>query len=521
MSRITRMPFAKLSAPVRTWTTRSPLTCLPASLVNSTKTSGFSKPISKPDSILCWGWARPFFFLGVIHKWREERCAMRVAKRTQLCVTIMLVVGAAALILGCGGARKQASSVPETPPNGSTQQATGKAPPIPEAGPLARPKSGQQVGAPAAATRTAIPPDNPQAPEKIALGQKLFFDGRLSADGTVACSTCHDPARAFTDGRPASIGIKGRVGQRNAPTILNALYNKTQFWDGRVNTLEQQAALPITNPFEMGSASIGDAVSRIADDKDYHTQFMQAFGRGVNEQDMVSAIAAYERTLASFDSPFDHFIAGDANAISDSAKRGWELFNTKARCHLCHALTENQRDATLLMDNDFHNIGIGILRHHVAPLAQQAERELAQGHLAAIDTAAITSEISVLGRFLVTKKQSDIASFKTPGLRNVLVTGPYFHDGSQETLWDVMYHYNKGDGLQDPYLDEDIQPLALTEDDIDDVVAFLASLTSAPYKDQGIKELARQRALSRTMRPQRDTARAFGPKPPRPKPPAP
>jgi cytochrome c peroxidase len=163
----------------------------------------------------------------------------------------------------------------------------------------------------------------------------------------------------------------------------------------------------------------------------------------VNEQDMLSAIAAYERTLVSFDSPFDHFIAGEANAISDSAKRGWDLFNTKARCHLCHALTDNQPDATLFIDNDFHNIGIGILRHRVAPLAQQAERELAQGHLAAIDTAAITSEMSVLGRFLVTKKRSDIASYKTPGLRNLLVTAPYFHDGSLETLWDVMDHYNK------------------------------------------------------------------------------
>ena len=112
----------------------------------------------------------------------------------------------------------------------------------------------------------------------------------------------------------------------------------------------------------MGSTSIGDAVSRIADDKDYQSQFMQAFGRSVNEQDMVSAIAAYERTLASFDSPFDHFIAGDANAINDSAKRGWELFNAKARYHLCHALTDNQPDVTLFMDNDFHNIGIGILR---------------------------------------------------------------------------------------------------------------------------------------------------------------
>jgi cytochrome c peroxidase len=396
--------------------------------------------------------------------------------------------------------------------------APGQAPPLPQAGPLAEPRSSNQVGSPAVLTQYVISPATLR-PARIALGQKLFFEPRLSDNGTVACATCHDPARAFSDGRPVSIGIHGRVGQRNAPTVLNALYNKHQFWDGRVTTLEQQAALPITNPFEMGSASIGDAVSRIASDKDYQTQFMQAFGRDVNEQDILSAIAAYERTLASFDSPFDHFIAGDANAISDSAKRGWELFNTKARCHLCHALTDNQRDPTLFMDNDFHNIGIGILRHHVAPLAQQAERELAQGHLPAIDTAAITSEMSVLGRFLVTKKQSDIASFKTPGLRNIVVTGPYFHDGSMQTLWDVMDHYNKGDGITDPWLDKDMQPLALSESEIDDVVALLASLTSPQYKQVGDQEYARQLATSKVNRPQRDTGRAFGPKPKQPPPP--
>ena len=446
---------------------------------------------------------------------------MRVAKRTQLCVTIMLVVGAAALILGCGGARKQASSVPETPPNGSTQQATGKAPPIPEAGPLARPKSGQQVGAPAAATRTAIPPDNPQAPEKIALGQKLFFDGRLSADGTVACSTCHDPARAFTDGRPASIGIKGRVGQRNAPTILNALYNKTQFWDGRVNTLEEQAALPIVNSVEMGQPSLDAAVAQIAAVGEYKQAFVRIFGRTLNGPDLLRAIASYERTQLSFDSPFDHFIAGDTSAIDDAAKRGWELFNSRGGCNKCHALTVDKRDVTNFTDNDFHNIGIGIIRHNVVALARQAEQLINSGDTAAIDRAAIQTDMSALGRFLITRKEADSASFKTPNLRNVLVTGPYFHDGSQETLWDVMDHYNKGDGLQNPYLDQDIQPLALTEGDIDDLVAFLASLTSADYKELGSKELTRQRELSRTKRPQRDTARAFGPKPPPTKPPSP
>jgi cytochrome c peroxidase len=214
-------------------------------------------------------------------------------------------------------------------------------------------------------------------------------------------------------------------------------------------------------------------------------------------------------------------MAGDRSAIDASAKRGWDIFNTRGRCNKCHALSEDKRDVTSFTDNDFHNIGIGIIRHNVVALARQAGKLINSGDASAVDGAAIQTDLSALGRFLVSKKEHDIASFKTPNLRNVLVTGPYFHDGSQETLWDVLDHYNKGAGLHDPYLDEDIQPLALTEKDIDDVVAFMASLTSADYKDQGLKELARQRALSETKRPQRDTARAFGPKPLQPKLPLP
>ena len=446
---------------------------------------------------------------------------MRCAKRTRWCVTLVVVVSTVAAILAWYGAGHKASSAAEAAPAGATQQPNGKPPPIPEAGPLARPKPLQQVGAPVDATRAAIPPDNPQTPEKIALGMKLFFDGRLSADGSVACATCHDAARAFTDGRPVSIGIHGRAGQRNAPTILNALYNTTQFWDGRVKTLEEQAALPIVNSSEMGQPSLDAAVAQIAAIEEYQQAFRGVFGRPPNGPDLLRAIASYERTQLSFDAPFDHFNAGDQHAIDDAAKRGWELFNTRGRCNKCHALTETTRDVTFFTDHDFHNIGIGILRHNVVALARQAEQLIHSGDTAAIDRAAIQTDMSALGRFLITKKEPDIAAFKTPNLRNVLVTGPYFHDGSQETLWDVMDHYNKGDGLQNPYLDEDIQPLALTEGEIDDVVAFLASLTSADYNEQGVKELARQRELSRTTRPQRDTARAFGPKPPRPEPPRP
>ncbi|WP_263366599.1 cytochrome-c peroxidase [Edaphobacter bradus] len=446
---------------------------------------------------------------------------MRVAKLTRLWAELIPVVSAATLILGCDGAGKPANPKPEAATAGVEQQASGKAPPIPEAGSLARPRTLQQVGVPAAATRAAIPPDNPQTAEKIDLGEKLFFDGRLSADGTVACSTCHDPDHAFTDGRPGSIGIKGRVGQRNAPTILNALYNKTQFWDGRSKTLEEQAALPIINPIEMGQPSLDAAVAQIAGIEEYRQAFKRVFGRPPNGPDLQRAIASYERALLSFDSPFDHFIAGDKNAIDAAAMRGWELFNTKGRCNKCHALTEEKRDVTNFKDDDFHNIGVGIIRHNVVALAGQAEHLINSGDTGAIDQAAIQTEMSVLGRFLITKKESDIASFKTPNLRNVMVTGPYFHDGSQETLWDVVDHYNKGDGLQNPYLDQDLQPLALKEAEIDDLVAFMASLTSADYKEQGIRELARQREISRTKRPQRDTARAFGPKAPRPEPPRP
>src|SRR5438132_2448162 len=243
----------------------------------------------------------------------------------------------------------------------------GAQPEIPTPGPLAEPRPLRQVGAPADLTRAAIPPDNRQTPQKIALGEKLFFDGRLSADGTVACGTCHDPAPPFTDRKRVTAGVGGRAGQRNAPTILNALYNKTQFWDGRVTTLEEQAALPIVNPVEMGQPSLNAAVARIAAIREYQDAFQEVFGGRPNGPDLLRAIASYERTQLSFDSPFDHFIAGDASAIDGAAKRGWELFNTRGRCNKCHALTDAERDVTNFTDHDFHNIGIGIIRPTVVP----------------------------------------------------------------------------------------------------------------------------------------------------------
>ena len=422
-----------------------------------------------------------------------------------------LVVGAAVLIVGCTSANQP------TPSQATSSQPKRGPGLVPAGGPLAAPKPQEQVGAPVAATLAAIPADNPQTADKVALGEKLFFDGRLSLDGTVACRTCHDPARAFTDGRPVSVGIKGRQGQRNAPTILNALYSKTHFWDGRAATLEDQAALPIQNPSEMGQPDLDAAAAAIAQDRDYQKAFQKAFGRPPNGSDLTRAIASYERTQLSFASPFDSFVAGNSNAISDPAKRGWELFVSKARCNKCHALTDTRRDPTFFIDHKFHNIGVGIERHNVVALACTAQTRLNSGDKIAVDRAAIQSELSALGSFLVTKQQADIATFKTPSLRNVLITAPYFHDGSERTLWDVVDHYNKG-GMNNPWLDQDIRPLALSEMEIDDVVAFMASLTSAQFREQGARELDRQRAIARASRPERDTAAAFGPKPARPDP---
>src|SRR6266567_4572318 len=186
----------------------------------------------------------------------------------------VIVAGIVTFIFGCERSAKRVG------PKGS---------PTPETDPLAQPKSLQQVGVPVEATRAAIPADNPQTPEKISLGQRLFFERRLSADGTVSCSTCHDPELAFTDRKPTSVGIKGRVGQRNAPTILNALYNKNQFWDGRANTLEEQAALPIVNTIEMGHPNLDSAVAQIAAIAEYQQAFRVVFGRSPNGPDLLRA----------------------------------------------------------------------------------------------------------------------------------------------------------------------------------------------------------------------------------------
>lgn len=376
--------------------------------------------------------------------------------------------------------------------------------PLPKPGPLAQPAPNTQPGFPHDLYRLTLPADNPDSPEKVALGEKLFFDGRLSADGTVACATCHDPQKGFTDQHTTSIGIRGQKGHRNAPTVLNALFNDTQFWDGRAAKLEDQAKLPILNPIEMGQKSPEDVVAAVAKVPEYQAAFQKIFGKPVNYDDLARAIASYERSQAATGSRFDRFIGGDENALTAQERRGWALFNGKGRCMSCHGFTPTQ---PTFSDNKFHNIGVSAHKQDFVELARKGLKLVDSASAEAIDRAALETDMSELGRFLVTKQPKDVGAFKTPGLRNLLVTQPYFHDGSQATLWDIVDHYNKG-GIQNPFLDGGITRLGLTEPEIDDLVSFLFALTSDRYEPLAKKELARQRALSRTTRPQRDTAAA-------------
>jgi cytochrome c peroxidase len=350
-----------------------------------------------------------------------------------------------------------------------------------------------------------VPQDNAMTPERVALGKKLYFETRLSKDGTVACATCHDISRGFTDQREVSEGVGGALGKRNAPTTMNAFLMESQFLDGRSATLEDQAKLPIINPVEMAQPDEQTALAAIADDPEYQAMFQQAYGRQPNYEDLARAIAAFERTLVFLDTPFDRYLAGDAQAISEEAKRGWALFNGKARCVSCHAMNPSNPIGS---DGRFHNIGVAARAQNFESLAERALEALrAEDGVKAVDRLALETDMSELGRFLVTKDRADIGAFKTLQMRNVGVTAPYMHDGSMATLWDVMDHYNKG-GEPNPFLDGGIEPLALSEEEIDAVVAFMFTLTDERMADQNTAALQAQRQLAGKQRPFRDEALA-------------
>ena len=268
-----------------------------------------------------------------------------------------------------------------------------------------------------------VPEDNPLSVQKVELGRRLFRDRRLSRDRSVACSSCHDSERAFSDGRPVPIGIGRQVGRRNAPALINRGYGRAFFWDGRAATLEEQVLQPIQDPTEM-NMTLADVSERV----------------GLSASDISRALASYVRSILSGDSRFDRFIDGDRRALSPEQQDGLRVFRGKANCTACHV-------GPNFTDERFHNTGI-------------AWRD-----------GSLQDE----GRSAVTGKPEDRGAFKTPTLREVARTAPYMHDGSFATLDEVVDYYDRG-GNPNPGVDAELRPLRLTPSEKRALVAFLHAL---------------------------------------------
>ena len=302
-----------------------------------------------------------------------------------------------------------------------------------------------------------IPADNVPTAETIALGRKLFYDVRLSNDNTQSCASCHDSKLGFSDGRRLSIGVHGLAGVRNAPTLLNAAYLPLQFWDGRAASLEMQTALPIQDHREM-DVSPARLLFRLNTDATYRAMCEKAFGsRLLDIVEVEKSIAAFERTLLSGDSPFDRFyFGGDKSALTAAQIRGLLIFQDSGRgnCAVCHSIRKND---ALFTDGKFHNLGIGV----------GDDESLADN-----------------GRFGQTGTASDTGAFLTPTLRNVALTAPYMHDGSEKTLEAVMDYY-AGHGNSNPYLDPEMAKIHLSAQDKSDLVEFMKALTGAMPQQAG------------------------------------
>jgi cytochrome c peroxidase len=267
-----------------------------------------------------------------------------------------------------------------------------------------------------------------------------------------------------------SAGVGGQLGFRNSPTVLNAAFLSEQFWDGRAATLEEQAVLPFINPIEMGIPDHPALVEKVSALSGYPALFAAAFGSDeVTVGRIGQAIAGFERTVISLEAPIDRFIAGDQGAISESAKRGWELYNGKARCNSCHG---HIGAFPLFTDEEYHNIGVAAKAVDFEKLARRVE-----GSPQSSEELAVEPGIDELGRYLVTKERKDMGAFKTPQLRNIALTAPYMHDGSEATLLDVIEFYDRG-GNPNPWLDGGIRPLNLTDREQEDLVELMKSFTS-------------------------------------------
>ena len=325
-----------------------------------------------------------------------------------------------------------------------------------------------------------VPEDNPMTPEVVELGRHLFYDTRLSRDGTVACVSCHAQERAFTDGRALAVGINGTVGIRNSPSLANVGYYPQLTWaNPHVTTLEFQALIPIfgDNPEEMGSNGREvEIFARLAADTYYAEAFPSAFPDRpeIDLFTVTRALGAFQRTLISVDSAYDRFkYWGEADAMSEAARRGEQLFfDHRFECYHCHSgvlFTDNlQTSRSAFAESGSHNNG-----------------------LYNIDGTGAYPPWAT-GFYEFTGNQSDMGRFRTPSLRNVAVTAPYFHDGSAETLRDVLDHYAAGgrriadgpyagDGSQNPHKDGMLVGFTASDDEIADIIAFLESLTDEGF----------------------------------------
>lgn len=285
-----------------------------------------------------------------------------------------------------------------------------------------------------------FPKENPITPERVQLGKALFFDPRLSAANSISCASCHNPAFAWGDGLPKGVGHGSKELGRRTPTILNVAFGELMFWDGRADSLEDQALGPIKSPGEM-NMPLADMIAKVKDIAGYTPLFEKAYpGEGISESTVAKAIASYERTIISGIAPFDEWVKGKEDAISPSAKRGFDVFNTKANCAACHS-------GWNFTDNGFHDIGL-------------PSNDPGRGKL--------LTEIEVLQN-----------AFKTPTLRNADRRAPFMHDGSERTLADVVELYNAGGRVRRPSITHEVRPLGLTATEKEDLVNFMLTLTSA------------------------------------------
>jgi cytochrome c peroxidase len=301
------------------------------------------------------------------------------------------------------------------------------------------------------------------APERVALGRLLFFDRRLSGDGTMSCATCHIPEEGFADGQPLSGAYPTSRHWRHTPNLLNVAYLQFLFWDGRSHSLEDQASGPIQAAFEM-NLPMAYLEERLRESPGYVHLFQQVFGRLPDRQGIVAALADFQRTLVVHDSPFDRYLQGDAAALGTAGRRGLDIFfGERGGCAACHS-------GALLSDQQFHNIGV----EETDSLRQDPLRRTTRNFF--LTQMGLERQERDPGRFAVTRQADDVGAFRTPALRQIAETAPYMHNGSLATLEAVIDFFNAGGG-SDPDKSPKMQPRNFSAQEKEDLLAFLRSLS--------------------------------------------